>query len=81
MVQQGANKCLTNVVVIENYGIGTDMVREYHKTLKNSCDQLCKLPPSPKICFNCHNILDVQKSPLEVCSSDLVTDYIAHKVW
>ena len=81
MVQQGANKCLTNVVVIENYGIGTDMVREYHKTLKNSCDQLCKLPPSLKICFNCHNILDVQKSPLEVCSSDLVTDSIAHKVW
>ena len=25
-VQQGANECLTNVTVIENYGIGIDMV-------------------------------------------------------
>ena len=68
-VQQGANKCLTNVAFIENYGIGIDMVREYHNNLKKSGDQLRKLPPPPKVCLNCHNILDVQKSPLEVCSS------------
>ena len=80
-VQQGANKCLTNVAVIENYGIGIDMVREYHNILKKSSDQLRKLPPPPKVFLNCHSLLDAQKSVLEVCSSDLLTDYIAHKVW
>ena len=79
-VQQGANKCLKNVAVVENYGIGINMVREYHNTLKKSSGQLCKLPPPPKVRLNCHNILDVQKSLLEVFSSDLVADYIAHEV-
>ena len=79
-VQEGANKCLTNVAVVENYGTGIDMVREYHNTLKKSSDQLRKLPSPPKVRLNCHNILDVQKSLLEVFSSDLVADYIAHKV-
>ena len=79
-VQQEANKCLTNVAVIENYGIGIDMVREYDNTLKKSSDQLRKLPPPSKVCLNCHNLLDVQKSLLEVCSSGLVTDYIANEV-
>ena len=34
MVQQGGNKCLANVAVVENYGIEIDMVRQYHITLK-----------------------------------------------
>ena len=78
-VQQEAKKCLTNVAVIEKYGIGTGMVKDYHNTLQKSSDQLRKLPPPPNVRLNC-NILDVQKSLSEVCSSDLVQDYIAHKV-
>lgn len=78
-VQQEANKCLTNVAVIEKYGIGTDMVRDNHNTLQKSSDQLHRLPPLPNVRLNC-NILNVQKSLSEVCSSDLVQDYIAHKV-
>ena len=76
-VQQGANKCLTNVADIENYGIEFDMVRKYHNTLKKPSYQLHKLPPLPKVRLNFHNILDVQKSLLEVCSSN---DYILQQI-
>ena len=31
-VHQGANKCLSNVAVVENYEIGYEMVHEYHNT-------------------------------------------------
>ena len=66
-MQQEAKKCLTNVAVIEKYGIGTGMVKDYHNTLQKSSDQLRKLPPPPNVRLNC-NILDVQKSLSEVCT-------------
>ena len=56
---QGANKYLSNDAVVENYGISLVMVKEYHNTLKSSCDLLCKLPPSPRVWLNCHDIVDV----------------------
>ena len=31
-VHQGANKCLSNAAVVENYEIGYEMVNEYHNT-------------------------------------------------
>ena len=65
-VHQGANKCLSNAAVVENYEIGYEMVNEYHNTIKSSHDQLHKIPPPPKVPLNCHNILDVQKAILEV---------------
>ena len=65
-VHQGANKCLSNAAVVENYEIGYEMVNEYHNTIKSSHDQLHKIPLPPKVCLNCHNILDVQKAILEV---------------
>ena len=61
-VHQGANKCLSNAAVVENYEIGYEMVNEYHNTIKSSHDQLRKIPPPLKGCVNCHNILDVQKA-------------------
>ena len=61
-VHQGANKCLSNAAVVENYEIGYEMVNEYHNTIKSSYDQLRKIPPPLKGCLNCHNILDVQKA-------------------
>ena len=33
-VHQGANKCLSNIAVIENYGLGHKMVQDYQKILK-----------------------------------------------
>ena len=65
-VHQGANKCLRNTAVVENYEIGDEMINEYHNTIKNSHDQLHKIPLPPKVHLNCHNILDVQKVILEV---------------
>ena len=65
-VHQGANKCLSNAAVVENYEIGYEMINEYHNTIKNSHDQLRKIPLPPKVHLNCHNILDVQKVILEV---------------
>ena len=61
-VHQGANKCLSNAAVVENYGIGYEMVNEYHNTIRSWHDQLRKIPPPPKVCLSCHNILDVQKA-------------------
>ena len=58
-VHQGANKCLSNTVVVENCEIGYEMVNEYHNTIKSSQDQLRKIPPPPKVRLNCHNILNV----------------------
>ena len=65
-VHQGANKCLCNAAVVENYEIVYEMVNEYHNTIKSSHDQLRKIPAPPKVRLNCHNILDVQKAVLEV---------------
>ena len=65
-VHQGANKCLSNVAVVENYEIGYEMVNEYHNTIKSSHDQHRKIPLPPKVCLNHRNILDVQKAILEV---------------
>ena len=65
-VYQRANKCLSNVAIVEHYEIGYEMVNEYHNTIKSSHDQLRKIPPPIKVRLNCHNILDVQKTILEV---------------
>ena len=65
-VHQGANKCLSNGAVVENYEIGYEMVNEYHNTIKSSHDQHRKIPLPPKVCLNHRNILDVQKAILEV---------------
>ena len=56
---QGVNKYLSNDAAVENYGISLVMVKEYHNTLKSSCDLLCKLPPPSRVWLNCHNIVDV----------------------
>ena len=48
MVNQGANKCLSNVSVMENYQVGYDRVMEYHNTMRNSHIKL-KIPPPPKV--------------------------------
>ena len=60
-VHQGANKCLSNAAVVENYEISYEILHKYHKTIKSSHDQLRKIPPPPKVRLNCHNILDVRK--------------------
>ena len=65
MVNQGANKCLSNVSVVENYKVGYDMVMEYHNTLRNSNIEL-KIPPPPKVRLNSHNIVDVPNSLFQV---------------
>ena len=64
-VNQGANKCLSNVAVIENYEVGHAMVQDYHKILKNSSEQLSKIPAPPRVKLNNHNIIDIQRSLLE----------------
>ena len=71
MVHQGANKCISNVTVLENYDTSTSMVREYHNVLKTSTE-LSKTPemknihPPPHVRLNNHNIVDVQKVLFEV---------------
>ena len=64
-VNQGANKCLSNIVVIENYEIGPEMVQDYHKIVKSSSEQLAKIPALLKVKLNKQNIIDVQRSLLE----------------
>ena len=65
MVHQGANKCISNVTVLEYYDTSISMVREYFNILKNYTE-LSKAPemknihPSPRVRLNNHNIMDVQ---------------------
>ena len=71
MVHQGANKCISNLTVIDYYNTGVSMVKEYHQVLKNSTE-LSKVPemknihPPPRVRLNNHNIVDVQKVLFEV---------------
>ena len=71
MVHQGANKCISNVTVLEYYDTSISMVREYHNALKNFTE-LSKAPEMkninhhPCVGLNNHNILDVKKVLFEV---------------
>ena len=71
MVHQGANKCISNVTVLEYYDTSISMVREYHNVLKNSTE-LSKAPemknihPPPRVRLNNHYIVDVEKILFEV---------------
>ena len=71
IVHQGANKCISNVSVLQFYDTAIGMVKEYHDILKNSTE-LSKAPemkdihPPPHVCLNNHNIVDVQKVLFEV---------------
>ena len=66
MVHQGANKCLSNTVVTENYAVGHDMVKDYHQTVMCNANIQTKIPAPPKVRLDDHNIIDVQKSILKV---------------
>ena len=70
MVNQGTNKCLTYVSVMENYEVGYDKVMEYYNTLRNSNIEL-KMHMELKIRLNNDNIVDVQNLVFQVSIESL----------
>ena len=71
MVHQGANKCISNLTVLDYYDSGIGMVKDYHNVLKSS-SELCastdfkKIRSPPKVALNNDNIVNVQKVLFEV---------------
>ena len=71
MVHQGANKCISNLTVLDYYDSGIGMVKNYHNVLKSS-SELCasadfkKTRSPPKVALNNDNIVNVQKVLFEV---------------
>ena len=47
-VHQGANKCLSNAAVVENYEIGYEMINEYHNTSRTHMINFARFPCHPK---------------------------------